>query len=45
VWRPGATAAPVKVDMSSAGAVFKGLAISNGASGPRITREAAARIR
>ena len=35
-WRPGSTAALVTVDMSSAGAVFKGLAISNGASGPRL---------
>jgi uncharacterized protein (TIGR03118 family) len=35
-WRIGSTAALVKVDMSSAGAVFKGLAISNGSSGPRI---------
>ena len=35
-WRPGSTAALVTVDMSSSGAVFKGLAISNGASGPRL---------
>jgi uncharacterized protein (TIGR03118 family) len=35
-WRIGSAAALVKVDMSSAGAVFKGLAISNGSSGPRI---------
>jgi uncharacterized protein (TIGR03118 family) len=35
-WRIGSTAALVTVDMSSAGAVFKGLAISNGASGPRL---------
>jgi uncharacterized protein (TIGR03118 family) len=35
-WRIGSTAALVKVDMSSSGAVFKGLAISNGASGPRL---------
>ena len=34
-WRPGSTAALVTV-LSSAGAVFKGLAISNGASGPRL---------
>src|SRR5437763_13301979 len=32
-WRIGSTAAQVTVDMS--GAVFKGLAISNGPSGPR----------
>jgi uncharacterized protein (TIGR03118 family) len=35
-WRPGSTAALVTVDMSSTGAVFKGLAISNGPSGPRL---------
>ena len=35
-WRIGSTAALVTVDMSSAGAVFKGLAISNGSSGPRL---------
>jgi uncharacterized protein (TIGR03118 family) len=35
-WRIGSTAAQVTVDMSSSGAVFKGLAISNGASGPRL---------
>src|SRR6476659_9838785 len=35
-WRPGSTAALVTVDMSAAGAVFKGLAISNGPSGPRL---------
>ncbi len=35
-WRGGSTAALVTVDMSSSGAVFKGLAISNGASGPRL---------
>jgi uncharacterized protein (TIGR03118 family) len=35
-WRTGSTAALVKVDMSSSGAVFKGLAISNGASGARL---------
>src|SRR5262249_14349199 len=35
-WRGGSTAALVTVDMSSAGAVFKGLAISNGSSGPRL---------
>jgi len=35
-WRIGSTAALVTVDMSSSGAVFKGLAISNGASGPRL---------
>ena len=35
-WRLGSTAAQVTVDMSSSGAVFKGLAISNGASGPRL---------
>ena len=34
-WR-GAPAALVTVDMSSDGAVFKGLAISNGGSGPRL---------
>jgi uncharacterized protein (TIGR03118 family) len=34
-WR-GPPAALVTVDMSSAGAVFKGLAISNGPSGPRL---------
>jgi uncharacterized protein (TIGR03118 family) len=33
-WRPGSTAALVTVPAS--GAVFKGLAISNGSSGPRI---------
>jgi uncharacterized protein (TIGR03118 family) len=35
-WRMGSTAALVTVDMSSSGAVFKGLAISNGPSGPRL---------
>ena len=35
-WRIGSTAAQVTVDMSSSGAVFKGLAISNGSSGPRL---------
>ena len=35
-WRGGSSAALVTVDMSLAGAVFKGLAISNGASGPRL---------
>jgi uncharacterized protein (TIGR03118 family) len=35
-WRIGSTAAQVTVDMSSSGAVFKGLAISNGPSGPRL---------
>jgi uncharacterized protein (TIGR03118 family) len=35
-WRSPSTAALVKVDMSSSGAEFKGLAISNGASGPRL---------
>ena len=35
-WRNGSTAALVKVDMHSDGAVFKGLAISNGTSGPRL---------
>jgi uncharacterized protein (TIGR03118 family) len=35
-WRPGSTAALVTVDMSSSDAVFKGLAISNGPSGPRL---------
>jgi uncharacterized protein (TIGR03118 family) len=35
-WRIGSTAAQVTVDMSSSGAVFKGLAISNGTSGPRL---------
>jgi uncharacterized protein (TIGR03118 family) len=35
-WRGGSTAALVTVDMHLAGAVFKGLAISNGASGPRL---------
>ena len=35
-WRIGSTAALVTVDMSSSGAVFKGLAISNGPSGPRL---------
>jgi uncharacterized protein (TIGR03118 family) len=35
-WRGGSTAALVTVDMSSSGAVFKGLAISNGPSGPRL---------
>jgi uncharacterized protein (TIGR03118 family) len=34
-WR-GPSAALVTVDMSSSGAVFKGLAISNGLSGPRL---------
>jgi uncharacterized protein (TIGR03118 family) len=35
-WRGGSTAALVTVDMSSSGAAFKGLAISNGTSGPRL---------
>lgn len=35
-WRIGSKAAQVTVDMSSSGAVFKGLAISNGTSGPRL---------
>jgi uncharacterized protein (TIGR03118 family) len=35
-WRGGSTAALVTVDLSSSGAVFKGLAISNGNSGPRL---------
>ncbi|HJQ75294.1 MAG TPA: TIGR03118 family protein [Gaiellaceae bacterium] len=35
-WRVGSTAALVTVDMSSSKAVFKGLAISNGTSGPRL---------
>jgi uncharacterized protein (TIGR03118 family) len=35
-WRIGSTAALVTVDMSSSHAVFKGLAISNGPSGPRL---------
>jgi uncharacterized protein (TIGR03118 family) len=35
-WRIGSTAAQVDVDMSSSDAVFKGLAISNGSSGPRL---------
>jgi uncharacterized protein (TIGR03118 family) len=35
-WRIGSTAAQVTVDMSSSGAVFKGLAISDGPSGPRL---------
>jgi uncharacterized protein (TIGR03118 family) len=35
-WRIGSTAALVTVDMSSSDAVFKGLAISNGPSGPRL---------
>jgi uncharacterized protein (TIGR03118 family) len=35
-WRIGSTAAQVTVDMSSSDAVFKGLAISNGPSGPRL---------
>jgi uncharacterized protein (TIGR03118 family) len=35
-WRGGSTAAQVTVDMSGSGAVFKGLAISNGPSGPRL---------
>jgi uncharacterized protein (TIGR03118 family) len=35
-WRSPSRAALVTVDMSSSGAEFKGLAISNGASGPRL---------
>jgi uncharacterized protein (TIGR03118 family) len=35
-WRLGSTAAQVTVDLSSSDAVFKGLAISNGPSGPRL---------
>jgi uncharacterized protein (TIGR03118 family) len=35
-WRIGSTDALVTVDMSSAGAVFKGLAIAIGSSGPRL---------
>src|SRR5204863_861997 len=35
-WRSPSAAALVTVDMSSSGAEFKGLAISNGASGPRL---------
>jgi uncharacterized protein (TIGR03118 family) len=35
-WRIGSTAAQVTVDKSSSDAVFKGLAISNGPSGPRL---------
>jgi uncharacterized protein (TIGR03118 family) len=35
-WRGGSTAALVTVNMTSQGAVFKGLAISNGAPGPRL---------
>jgi uncharacterized protein (TIGR03118 family) len=35
-WRIGSTAAQVTVDMSTSDAVFKGLAISNGPSGPRL---------
>jgi uncharacterized protein (TIGR03118 family) len=35
-WRGGSSAALVTVDMSTDGAVFKGLAISNGSSGPRL---------
>ena len=35
-WRIGSTAAQVTVDMSSSDAVFKGLAVSNGPSGPRL---------
>jgi len=35
-WRIGSTAAQVTVDMSSSDAVFKGIAISNGPSGPRL---------
>ncbi|HEY1564700.1 MAG TPA: TIGR03118 family protein [Gaiellaceae bacterium] len=35
-WRPGSSAALVTVDMSASDAVFKGLAISNGPSGPRL---------
>src|SRR6266581_1806466 len=35
-WRPGSMSALVTVDMSSSDAVFKGLAISNGPSGPRL---------
>jgi uncharacterized protein (TIGR03118 family) len=35
-WRIGSTAAQVTVDLSTEGAVFKGLAISNGPLGPRL---------
>ena len=35
-WRSPSAAALVKVDLSSSDAEFKGLAISNGASGPRL---------
>jgi uncharacterized protein (TIGR03118 family) len=35
-WRGGSTSALVTVDLASSGAVFKGLAISNGPSGPRL---------
>lgn len=35
-WRIGSSAALVTVPASATGAVFKGLAISNGASGPRL---------
>jgi uncharacterized protein (TIGR03118 family) len=35
-WRGGSTGALVTVDRSPFGAVYKGLAISNGASGPRL---------
>jgi uncharacterized protein (TIGR03118 family) len=35
-WRGGSTAALVTVNMGSSDAVFKGLAISNGSSGPRL---------
>ena len=35
-WRGGSSAALVTVNMSSSGAVFKGLAISDGSSGPRL---------
>ena len=35
-WRGGSTAALVTKDLSSSGAEFKGLAISNGAPGPRL---------
>jgi uncharacterized protein (TIGR03118 family) len=35
-WRIGSTAALVTVNMASSGAVFKGIALSNGAPGPRL---------
>ena len=35
-WRGGSTAALVTVNMTASGASFKGLAISNGAPGPRL---------